>query len=154
MDEMISKKDLLKETGISYDDIQDAFMDGEISEADVRNLYTTYGGYTAEEATQKAAVLAFVKKYPGCDGISYAAVESYQTYCEASGVGAETFYDVWKYNSSTSGDVDASGKSISGSKKAKVLAYIHRQDLTSKQKDSLYYAFGWAKSTIDEAPWH
>lgn len=27
-------------------------------------------------------------------------------------------------------------------------------DLTDGQKDALYYAEGWAKSKIGEAPWH
>ena len=152
--ETVTKWRAEKEIGIVYDDIKDAFMDGDISEAEVRNMYITYGGYTEEEAAQKAATMAFVKKYPKCDGISYAAVEDYLTYCEASGVPAETYYDAWKYNSSASADVDASGKSISGSKKAKVLAYINTLDLTGAQKDSIYYAFGWAKSTISDAPWH
>ena len=117
-------------------------------------MYITYGGYTEEEADEKVAVLAFVKKHPDCDGISYAAIESYTTHCEAAGVPANTFYDAWKYNSSASADVDANGDSISGSKKVKVLAYINTLDLTYAQKDSLYYAFGWAESRIYEAPWH
>ena len=50
--------------------------------------------------------------------------------------------------------LDANGDSVSGSKKAKVLAYINSLNLTYAQKDSLYYAFGWAQSKIHEAPWH
>ena len=152
--ETITKWRAEKETGIVYDDIDDAFMDGDISEAEARNMYMTYGGYSKEDAAEKVAVMAFVKKHPDCDGISYAAIENYQTYCESSGVPAATFYDAWKYNSDAKADVDANGKSISGSKKEKVLDYINSLNLTYKQKDSLYYAFGWAKSTIDEAPWH
>lgn len=143
-----------KETGIVYDDIDDAFKAGKITEGDVRNMYVTYGGYTEKEATEKAATLAFVKKHPACEGISWAAIEEYTTKCEASGMKAETFWDAWKYNSSTKADVDENGESISGSKKIKVLAYINGLDLTSAQKDSLYYAFGWAESRIWEAPWH
>ena len=142
------------ETGIAYDDIDEAFNAGEISKGDARNMYITYGGLTEEKATEKVTVLEFVKKNPECDGISYAAVENYQTYCETSGVPAGTYYDVWKYDSDTKADVDANGDSISGSKKSKVLAYINQQDLTKAQKDSLYYAFGWAESKITEAPWH
>ena len=55
---------------------------------------------------------------------------------------------------SAKSDVDASGKAISGSKKAKVLRYINGLNLSYAQKDSLYYAFGWSQSTINEAPWH
>ena len=152
--ELVTKWRAEKETGIAYDDIDEAFMNGEITEGDARNMYITYGGYSKTEAAEKVAVLAFVKKHPNCDGISYAAIENYQTHCEASGVPAATFYDAWKYNSSTHADVDANGESISGSKKVKVLAYIDRLNLTNAQKDSLYYAFGWAESKIHEAPWH
>ena len=143
-----------RETGIAYDDIEDAFMERKISEAEVKEMYITYGGYTEEEASEKATVLAFVRKHPETDGISYAAVENYTTYCEAAGVPAGTFYDAWQYNSSTRADVDENGESISGSKKVKVLAYIDSLDLTYAQKDSLYYAFGLAESRIYEAPWH
>ena len=152
--ELVTKWRAEKETGIVYDDIDDAFMNGKITEGDARNMYITYGGYSKTEAAEKVTVLAFVKKHPDCDGISYAAIENYQTHCEASGVPAATFYDAWKYNSNTHADVDANGESISGSKKVKVLAYIDALNLTYAQKDSLYYAFGWAESKIHEAPWH
>ena len=152
--EMITKWRAEKETGISYDDIEDAFMDGSISQGDAKNMYITYGGYSEVDASEKVAVLAFVKQHPDCDGISYAAIENYQTHCEDSGVPAGTFYDAWKYNSHTHADVDENGESISGSKKVKVLAYIDTLDLTYAHKDSLYYAFGWAQSKIYEAPWH
>ena len=140
-------------TGMAYEDIKDEYMAGNITESRAIEMYVRYGGYTKEEATEKVKVWTFVKVHPECDGISYGAVEKYQTYCEGKGISAEVFYDVWKYNSSVSADVDKNGDSISGSKKAKVLAYIHTLNLTREQKDSLYYAFGWAKSTISEAPW-
>ena len=143
-----------KETGIAFSDIKDAFMDGEITEENATDMYIRYGGYTEAEAAEKVTVMAFVKEHPDCDGISLAAIENYTDYCEAAGVPAGTFYDAWKFNSSTHADVDANGEAISGSKKVKVLAYINTLDLTYDQKDSLYYAFGWAASRIYEAPWH
>lgn len=152
--ETVNKWRAEKETGVAYDDIKDAFMDGDISQGDAKNMYMTYGGLTEQKAAEKVTVLAFVKKYPALDDITYPAIEKYQTYCEAAGVPAETFYDAWKYESNTDADVDANGESISGSKKVKVLAYINGLDLTYAQKDSLYYAFGWAESKISEAPWH
>ena len=152
--ETVTKWRSEKETGIAYDDIKDAFMAGEISSGDAKNMYITYGGYTEQDAGEKVTTMAFVKQHPDCDGISYAAIESYQTYCESYGVPAGTFYNAWKYNSSTNADVDVNGDSISGSKKVKVLAYIDSLNLTYSQKDSIYYAFGWAESKIYEAPWH
>ena len=45
------------------------------------------------------------------------------------------------------------GKTISGSKKAKVVDYIDGLKLTSDQKDQLYLAQGYAESGLDETPW-
>lgn len=141
-------------TGIAFDDIKDSFMDGKMTQSRAVEMYVRYGGYTQQEATEKVATWAFVKQHPGCEGISWSAIENYQTYCESTGMDAEIFYDAWKYNYSTKADVDVNGDAISGSKKVKVLRYINGLNLTYIQKDSLYYAFGWAQSTIHEAPWH
>ena len=141
--ETVTKWKAEKETGIAYDDIKEAFLDGEISQGDARNMYITYGGYTEEKATEKVAVMAFVKEYPDCDGITYDAVEDYTTYCEAAGVPARTYYDAWKYKNTLSGTI-----------KEPMMDYINSLSLTYAQKDSLYYAFGWAQSRIYEAPWH
>ena len=87
-------------------------------------------------------------------GVSAAAAEGYITYCEPAGISLKEFNKAWKYNSDTKADEDENGDPISGSKKAKVLDYIDGLNLSDKQKDSLYYAFGWAESKINEAPWH
>lgn len=140
-------------TGIEYEDIDDEFMAGSISAARAMQMYELYGGMTKDKAREKVAVLEFVKQYPALEGISYSAVEGYNTYAKPAGISAEQFYDVWKYNSEATADVDANSKAISGSKKRKVLNYINSLKLSNRQKDSLYYAFGWAESTINEAPW-
>ena len=141
-------------TGIDYDDIADEFMAGNITEARAKEMYIRYGGYTQEKAHEKVYALAFTKKHPYCEGISYSAVEKYETFCEEKGVDAEIFYDVCKFNANTQGDVDKYGESIPGSKKKKVMDYIHTLDLTRAQKNSLYYAMGWSKSELAMAPWN
>ena len=141
--ETVTKWRAEKETGIAYDDIKEAFINGEISTGDAKNMYITYGGLTEEKAKEKVTVLAFVKKYPNLDDITYDAVESYTTYCEAAGVPAKTFYDAWKYKNKLTGTV-----------KEPMMQYINSLNLSYAQKDSMYYAFGWAKSKIYEAPWH
>ena len=151
--EAVNKWSAVVVTGIEYDDIDDEFTAGNITASRAIEMYVRYGGMTQEKAAEKVSVLSFVMEHPSLEEISYSAVKAYTTYCEPSGIEAEVFYDVWQYNSSVSADVDASGKAISGSKKAKVLAYINSMSLSARQKDSLYYAFGWAQSTINEAPW-
>jgi N12 class adenine-specific DNA methylase len=142
------------ETGIAFDDIKDSFMGGETSYSRAVDMYVKYGGLSRQEATEKVYTWDFIKKHPGCEDISYSAIESYETYCERTGMNAKVFYDAWKFNYSAKADVDSSGKAISGSKKLKVLRYINGLGLSYAQKDSLYYAFGWSQSTISEAPWH
>ena len=51
-------------------------------------------------------------------------------------------------------DADGDGKADTGTKKAEVMEVIDSLPLTSSQKDALYYAEGWAKSKLYEAPWH
>ena len=130
-------------TGIAFDDIKDQYMSGDLTQSKAAEMYVRYGGYTKEKAAEIVSVWAFVKKHPECDGITAPAVSDYTTYCEKAGVPAKTFYSAWKYKNTLSGTV-----------KAPMMDYINGLNLSRAQKDSLYYAFGWAESTIDEAPWH
>ena len=152
--ETVQKWGAEKNTGVAYEDIKESFMDGDITADKARDMYVKYGGLSADEAEEKIVVMSFVKEHPDCKDITYAAVEDYETYCEDAGVPAKVFYDTWKYNSKTHADLDENGKTISGSKKVKILDYINGLNLSSYQKDSLYFTFGWAESKLHEAPWH
>ena len=141
-------------TGIEYDDIDDEFMDGKITASRAIEMYVRYGGMAKEEATKKVTALSFVKEHPILEGesVSYSFVEAYNEYCEPQGIDVKLTYDVWKYAGSMESEKDDRGEIIV-SKKEKVLEYIDSLDLSRKQKDALYYALGYAKSTIKEAPW-
>ncbi|MBR2335843.1 MAG: DEAD/DEAH box helicase family protein [Clostridia bacterium] len=141
-------------TGIKYDEIADKYKNGEITASRAIDMYTRYGSMTREKATEKVTVLEFVKQNPSTEGISYAAIKGYNTYCKSCGVSASTYYSVWKYSSEATAAVDAKGNAISGSKKFKVLSYINSLNLTTKQKDSLYLALGYATSNLYDTPWH
>jgi N12 class adenine-specific DNA methylase len=130
-------------TGIKYEDIDDEFIDGNMTASRAIEMYVRYGSMTREKATEKVAVLSFVKEHPETEGISYSAVNSYKTYCEPYGVTVDIYYDAWKYKNNLSGTV-----------KEDMLIYINSLNLSTRQKDSLYYAFGWAESKIYETPWH
>ena len=130
-------------TGIEYDEIDDEFNAGRITAQRAAEMYVRYGGYTKEKANEKVAVLTFLKKYPDLKDITYDAIANYTQYCQKQNVPAKTFYDAWKYKNSLSGTV-----------KETMMEYIDGLNLTNAQKDSLYYAFGWKESKIQEAPWH
>ena len=129
-------------TGVKYDDIADEFMDGNITASRAIEMYVRYGSMTKDKATEKVTVLEFVKAHPECEDISYSAVDGYNTYCEPCGVPVRTYYDAWKYKNTLSGEV-----------KEDMMTYIHSLSLSKKQKDALYFAFGWKESKLWEAPW-
>lgn len=63
-------------------------------------------------------------------------------------------YAAFKANTGTiKSDKDEDGKTITGSKKGKVMDYINGLDISNEAKDALYYAAGYTESKIGEAPW-
>ena len=143
-------------TGIAYGDIGDEYMSGNITASRAIEMYMRYGGMSREDATNKVSVYTFIKDHPSLseENISYAFVTAYNEYCEPQGIDVDVFHDVWQYMGSAEADKDKHGKVIPDSKKQKVLAYIETLGLSKKQMDGLYYALGYAKSTIKDAPWH
>ena len=105
--------------------------------------YTAIADLPMAEADKESA-LALV--------MSDSAYEKYQS-ARSAGVSTEDY--VW-FLSATDGleaDKDENGKSISGSRKAKVLRVIDRMDLNRSQKDALFLAAGYSESTLGDAPW-
>ena len=105
--------------------------------------YTAIADLPMAEADKESA-LALV--------MSDSAYEKYQN-ARSAGVSTEDY--VW-FLSATDGleaDKDENGKSISGSRKAKVLRVIDRMDLSRSQKDALFLAAGYSESTLGDAPW-
>ena len=70
------------------------------------------------------------------------------------GVKPEQFVSFREGISGLSADKNAVGKTISGSKKRKVMQFIDSMDLNNAQKTALYYAAGYSASTLDDAPWY
>lgn len=142
-----------RDTGIAYSDIDDALLEGRITEREAARMYETYGGMEPEKAAEAAHRLDFIRRNPGCEDISSAAVEDYETHCEGAGITARVYYDAWKQFNATRSIKDDSGKTIT-SKRDQVMEQIHAMNLTSKQKDALYFAFGYAESKLWDTPWH
>ena len=126
-----------KSNGVSYDD-----------------YYTYYFGTKGLKATDDTSVttqkFAFLQS-SGMDLTSQAEIyfadmasdKVLQTQAEleiSGGITAEQFY---QYKVASSGMT----------KKAEKMQAINSLNLTSAQKDAIYYAEGWARSTIGQAPW-
>lgn len=73
---------------------------------------------------------------------------------EDHGINIETYA---KFKAGTGGmiaDKDENGNSISGSKKAKIVSFIEAMDISTEEKDALYFASGYSSSGLNETPWH
>ena len=71
-----------------------------------------------------------------------------------SGVGFDRWLAFKADIAELTSDKDESGKTISGSLKAKVLDVIDGYDISDAQKDALYFAEGYSESKLKESPWY
>ena len=71
-----------------------------------------------------------------------------------AGLTPKQYVDFREATQDMTADKDANGKTISGSKKEKVLTAIDAMPVSNEQKTALYYAEGYKESTLDDAPWH
>ena len=72
----------------------------------------------------------------------------------AKGVSYETYYDYYFATKEMHADKDENGKSISGSKKAKVVEYINSLDIPPEKKDALYVAAGYTAKSARNQKWN
>lgn len=111
---------------------EDTDGNGNFSNAEkVRGLIA--GGYSGAQLTEK------VQEYMTSDS-GNCALGDYLERAQAANVPDSIALDVYEFNSGAHADKDENGKSISGSKKAKVAEYINSQQLTAAQKRALYYS--------------
>lgn len=98
---------------------------------------------------------AFVQKAgPDSDDITTAAITTYNTVLKGLGITESTWYDVWKFKNTTHADVDKNGKSIDGSLRDKIFAYINTLPVSDAQKNALAKACGYGDSSIAKnKPW-
>ena len=84
----------------------------------------------------------------------YTKDEKYYPKAKAEGV-SDWQYASFKANTGVMvSDKDKNGKSITDSKRDKVLGYIDGMDISSAAKDELYFAAGYGEKRLSEAPWH
>lgn len=144
-----SDEDVQKDVthGFANDYLKKRFEKGEVSAEECREILKEIGHDDPDGVADK---WAFQMEYPDSD-LSDSGIRAWK---EHSDIPIEVFEDVWSYNSSAKSDIGTDGKPINGSKKDKVVAYIHKQNLTRSQKDALYIACGLSESTINKTPWH
>ena len=124
-------------------ELKELFDAGEISEQQAINAIVTFCGKTEDEAMSDVQYWAFKNKYPNV----YADDQWFDTYYEKiadSGISIDMYMEYRNAVSTITGD----------GKKERRMAVIHSLPISKAQKDALYYAEGWTKSKLHEAPWH
>lgn len=150
---LVLQWDCKKDTDIDYEDIKWALIDGDITEAKAAELWKKYGGKDDGEAANKAAAWKLLGQHQELidqyDSVESLAIKYIQ---HGNGAPIADFFDYYRNVKSFEADRDAEGKTISGSRKDKVVAYIADLPLTAAQKDGLMLADN-AKYKLDDMPW-
>lgn len=150
---LVLQWDCKKDTDIDYEDIKWALIDGDITEAKAAELWKKYGGKDDGEAANKAAAWKLLGQHQELidqyDSVESLAIKYIQ---HGNGAPIADFFDYYRKVKSFEADRDAEGKTISGSRKEKVVAYIADLPLAAAQKDGLMLADN-AKYKLDDMPW-
>lgn len=146
----------LIDTGIAYGDIKQSVLEGVITEAQAADMLQQYGGKTAEEAAETAAAYGFMYDHPELaeeyePSFVNKVAGKYAVY--GSGIDVNVYADFVEFAENTSADQDENGNWISGSRKAKIVAYIAAlPGLTPEQRDNLMLT-DYSTYNLDDTPW-
>ena len=130
------------EHGYSYDDIKWTYLDDEITAQEAKDVLIDRMGKTDAEADRRIQYWDFLRNNRDSVLTEYQVADFYE-FAEPAGISAEVYE---RYIVGTKG-IESEGT------KARKMAVIDSLPLTDAQKDALYFAEGWAKSTLHEAPW-
>ena len=135
-----------EEYGFAWSDRGDAYINGTISEYELKAVLMDVGGKTEEEAELQIQVYDW--EADGYEGATAAAVRDYNEYCSSANVPKDVYLYIRKLSNNTENDVDANGKTVYYSAMKKVMAEIGEQDITSTQKYAIARSLGWAEKNI------
>ena len=139
--------------GVKYEDMRSAYETEQLNQAEVVRLRKTYGGETADEAYDKIRYWDFCIEYPQYDDISETKANKFYDYCEKAGIKAKRFYEAVCATADYESDKDAEGKTVSGSLKAKYVAYIQSLGLTPAQQKAMWLALKNSTWSDKGTPW-
>lgn len=117
--------------------------EGKTTVSESQKLRAVAGSRDLSEEDKRKAVAAM---------LSDTALDKFNT-CVKAGVNVSCYVGVKEFYGSTSADKDAKGKTVSGSKQKKVVAYINGLPISEGQKDALYLVY-YQPSGLKDTPWH
>ncbi|MBQ6177732.1 MAG: hypothetical protein IJK29_11085 [Bacteroidales bacterium] len=161
-DEIVRDANCKKLTGYDYGNLGKGYKAGKIPSQTATKALTQYGGMSSSDAKARVRYWDFQKSYPDSnlgqttlDKYYDTTIENVGRTLQGSGIGLDAYIRYAEAASKAKGtDKDGDGKTDSGSKKAAIMQIIDKLNITTAQKDALYYFNGWSAKTIKEAPWH
>lgn len=144
--ERIGDWDFEAQYGFAYDDRKQAYMDGQVSAADLRKILVKEGGYTAEDAAAQVEVYDWAKL--GYDA-TVSNVKKYNTYCKPAGVPKDAYLKIVDFSNNTENDVDEDGNTIHYSAVKKIMERIDQLSITDNQKTAIALSL-WKESTVEK----
>lgn len=131
------------EHGYSYDDIKYTYLDDQITAQEAKDVLVGRLGKTEAEADLRIQYWEYLRYHRDSKLTEYQVADYYE-YAEPAEITADVYE---RYIEGVKG-IEGQGT------KARKMAVIDQLPLTDEQKDALYFANDWAKSTLREAPWH
>jgi hypothetical protein len=128
------------------------YEEGDLTDYKAKDILINYCGKSAEKAEAKVQYWAYNRDNPDADVVE-SWFEKYNEDVASSGISIDMYINYRTKTKGIEGDKDNNGNTISGSKKAKIMAVINSLPISNAQKDALYFAEGWSASTLWEAPW-
>ena len=133
--------------------IKKRFEEGDLSHNEAMDMLIDFCGLSTEEAEVKVQYWEYKQDNPDID-VEASWFKKYSEDVSSSGISIDMYINYRTKTKGIEADKDANGNTISGSRKAKVMAIINSLPISNAQKDALYFAEGWSASTLWEAPWH
>ena len=119
---------------------KEQYLSGKITKQQANDVMIEHCGRTENEAEADISYWKYKQDNPNAE-VSAQWFDTYYEKLQGAGIELDTYVE---YRIQKSGYT----------KKADIMRIIDVMALTDKQKDTLYFAEGWAESTLDEAPWH
>ena len=133
--------------GFDYGNRKTLYLDGEITDEQLRKALINFGGYDTEKA--EAQIQVYDLEDQGYDGITIERLSKFNEYCNPFGVSLDDYLQIVKFSASTKNDVDPeTGKAIAYTAMKKVMAEIDSLSISSDQKTSIARSLGWSEKNI------
>ena len=147
-EEMLEDWDFEAKNDFAYSDRRTAYLNGDITAAQLRKALIEYGGYDPQKAD--AQIQVYDLEDQGYEGVTVSNVMKYNEFCKAAGVPMDAYLEIMEFANNTENDVDPqTGKTINYSAVQKIMAEIAKLPISNNQKEAIALSL-WKESTVQK----